>query len=74
MKNKPKELLFTCKGDHAGMVIKGEVEREGVCGRMEFMLPVLGYFAVPRAGSRPQSYNQQCSHEDLTSPISSGAN
>lgn len=31
MKNKHKELLFTWKGDHTGMAIKGEVQRECVC-------------------------------------------
>lgn len=51
MKNKCKELLFTCKGDHTGMVIKREVEGERVCGRMEFMLSMLGCFAVPRQAS-----------------------
>lgn len=40
MKNKCKELLFTWKGNHPGMVIKGKVERECVCVRMEFMLSI----------------------------------
>lgn len=56
------------------MVMKGEVKRKCGCGRMEFILSMLGYFAAPRAGSGPQSHGQQCSHGDLSSPISSGTN
>lgn len=54
--------------------MKGEVERKCGSGRMEFILFMLGCSAAPRADSEPQSHGQQCSHEDLPSPISSGAN
>lgn len=69
MKNKPKELLFTCKGDHTGMVINGEVEIECVCGRMGFILSMLSYFAAPRAGSEPQSHNQPGRPHPAQSPV-----